>query len=85
MDALIALAPALGVDGAALVCLWMKRAREGAAVRIQCAARRLHARRRLSDILREARRGRVESWDVISLYPWALLPPHAASVDERSD
>ena len=45
MDALVARAPsALGVDGAALVGLWIKGQRERAAVRLQAVWREWRAR-----------------------------------------
>ena len=83
MDAFVALAPsALGVDGAALVGLWVKDERERAAVRVQAAWRGWRPRftpGRLSCIADAFHvdvaigGGTVEQWDVNALYPWSLL------------
>ena len=68
MDFFVALAPsALGVDGAALVCLWVKALRARAATRLQAAWRGLLARllrRHLARLLYN----QTESWDVTTLY-----------------
>ena len=56
MDAFVTLAPsALGVDGAALVCLWVKALRASAATRLQAAGRGLLARRLRLRLYRQSR------------------------------
>ena len=48
MDVLVALMPRIGVDAAACVALARNRMRRGAVVRLQCAVRRMLARRKLA-------------------------------------
>ena len=67
----VALAPsALGVDGAALVCLWVKALRARAATRLQAAGRGLLARRLRLRLYRQSRPYLNTFYGLASLRTW---------------